>query len=128
MSSNPQCALDALLTPHPITLGQVALLEKIDSPLLKEGELLAADVIPSLYLLRLPASEAVGKLEHLREEAFRWADAITPEAYRKLQAQALEGLRVFFGMLPGFSTAQANSTRLSSASRHLFFRPKSSEL
>lgn len=115
MSSNPQCALDALLTPSPITLGQVALLEKIDSPLLKEGELLAADVIPSLYLLRLPASEAVGKLEHLREEAFRWADALTPEAYRKLQAQALEGLRAFFGMLPGSTEEDAEPKKASPA-------------
>jgi len=55
MSSNPQCALDALLTPSPITLGQVALLEKIDSPLLREGELLAADVIPSLSVSTAPA-------------------------------------------------------------------------
>ena len=116
MSSNPQCALDALLTPSPITLGQVALLEKIDSPLLKEGELLAADVIPSLYLLRLPASEAVGKLEHLREEAFRWADALTPKAYRKLQAQALEGLRAFFGMLPGSSTSSSEGAEPKKAS------------
>lgn len=96
----PQKALDALATPGKVTLGQVALLEKIGSPLLKEGTLVAADAIPSLYLLTLPAKEGVKHLETLQADAFAWADTLTNVQYGSLQQAAIKALQDFFGMLP----------------------------
>lgn len=98
--NTPQKALDALATPGKVTLGQVALLEKIDSPLLKEGTLVAADVIPSLYLLSLPAKEGVKHLETLQDDAFAWADTLTNARYAQLLTEALAAIQAFFGMLP----------------------------
>lgn len=97
----PQKALDALATPGKVTLGQVALLEKIHSPLLGEGKIEAADVIPSLYLLTLPACEGVTRLATLKTDAFMWADTLDNARYGALLAEALDALRAFFGMLPG---------------------------
>lgn len=96
----PEKALDALATPGKVTLGQVALLEKIDSPLLKDCGLLAYETIPSLYLLTLPASEGVAHMGTLQADAFAWADTLTTEQYGTLQQEALAALRAFFGMLP----------------------------
>ena len=98
--STPVKALDALATPGKVTLGQVALLEKIGSPLLKEGTLMAADVIPSLYLLSLPAKEGVKHLETLQDDAFAWADTLDNERYGTLLVEAMKAIQDFFGMLP----------------------------
>lgn len=101
MSENPQAALDALATPAPLTLGQVALLEKIKSPLLGGGEVTAADAIPGLYLLSQPSSEGARHLETLTEDAFAWADTLEPTAFRERWEAAIKGLRAFYALLPG---------------------------
>lgn len=99
--SNPVAAIDALATPHVLTLGQAALLEKIASPLLVGGEeACAADLIPSLYLLTLPSAEGAQHLCTLTAEAFQWADTLTPEVYRAKVQEAMAAVRTFYEMLP----------------------------
>lgn len=101
MSDNPQAALDALTAPAPLTLGQVALLEKIKSPLLGAGTPAAADVIPGLYLLSLPSAQGARHLDTLTEDAFAWADSLTPADFSRRWVEAIKALRAFYALLPG---------------------------
>ena len=101
MSDNPRKALDALADPAPLTLGQVALLEKIKSPLLSATNPAAADVIPALYLLSLPSAQGAKHLDTLTEDAFRWADTLAPNDFSRRWVAALKALRAFYALLPG---------------------------
>ena len=100
-AGNPQAAVDALADPAPLTLGQVALLEKIKSPLLGGGEQTAADVIPGLYLLSLPSAQGAKHLKTLTEDAFAWADTLRPADFSRRWVAALKALRAFYALLPG---------------------------
>ena len=100
MSDNPQAALDALTAPAPLTLGQVALLEKIKSPLLGAGNLAAADVIPGLFLLSIPSAQGAKHLDTLTEDAFAWADSLTPADFSRRWVEAIKALRAFYALLP----------------------------
>lgn len=98
---DPPAAVEGLATPKPLTLGQIALLEKIKSPLLGERcnpDLL--DLFPSLYLLTLPATEGVQHLDTLKADAMAWADGQTLEAIHHATAEAQKALAAFFGVLP----------------------------
>lgn len=98
----PEPALNALVDPHPVTLGQIALLEKIGSPLVvgSEGEVPAADLIPSLYLLTLPSREGVAHLTTLEADAFAWADGLTAAQFQEYLRTAMEGVKAFYELLP----------------------------
>lgn len=98
----PDAALDALTQPKAITLGQAALLEKIASPLVVacEVEPAAYDLIPSLYLLSLPAREGAAHLATLLPDAFAWADTLSPEQYQAAVREAGEAVRAFYELLP----------------------------
>lgn len=98
---DPPAAVDGLATPKPLTLGQLALLEKIKSPLLGERckpDLL--DLLPSLYLLTLPAAEGVQHLDTLKPDAMAWADGQTLDAIHRAAAEAQRALAAFFDALP----------------------------
>ena len=99
--ANPRAAVDALADPAPLTLGQVALLEKIRSPLLGGGEQAAADVIPGLYLLSLPSAEGAKHLKTLTEDAFAWADTLAPADFTRRWREAVAALAAFYALLPG---------------------------
>ncbi len=99
--SNPPAALDALTTPAPVTLGQVALLEKIKSPLVLPDAFNPIDAIQGLYLLSLPAAEGVKHLPTLDSDAYAWADTLTPQDFGNRLADALHALRNFYAMIPG---------------------------
>ncbi|MBR5879207.1 MAG: hypothetical protein IKY91_06595 [Akkermansia sp.] len=100
--STPQAALDALTQPHELTLGQAALLEKIGSPLIlpTEEEIGAFELIPSLYLLSLPAAEGIKHLKTLQADAFAWADTLTPLTYNQALTEAHEAIKAFYDLLP----------------------------
>lgn len=100
-AGNPQTVLDAIADPAPLTLGQVALLEKIKSPLLSATNPAAADVIPGLYLLSLPSAQGARHLDTLTEDAFAWADTLSPGDFSKRWVAALKALRAFYALLPG---------------------------
>lgn len=98
----PNAALDALLSPPKLTLGQVALLEKINSPLVlpTEGEPAAYDLIPSLYLLTLTAAEGATHLPTLQADALAWADSLTPVQYLQALKAASAAIQNFYNLLP----------------------------
>lgn len=98
---DPPSAVEGLATPNPLTLGQLALLEKIKSPLLGERckpDLL--DLLPSLYLLTLPAAEGVQHLDTLKPDAMAWADGQTLDTIHRAAAEAQKALAAFFDALP----------------------------
>lgn len=98
---NPPQALDGLTDPNPITLGQLALLEKIKSPLLGEAAVpLLLDLIPSLYLLSLPAAEGVKHLGSLLPDALQWADALPPGEIAEHAKRAQAAVNAYFDALP----------------------------
>ena len=98
---NPPQAIDGLTDPSPITLGQLALLEKIKSPLLGEATVpLLLDLIPSLYLLSLPAAEAVKHLDSLLPDALEWADSLAPDEIGTRAKTAQKAVNAYFDALP----------------------------
>ncbi len=98
---DPPQALDGLTNPKPLTLGQLALLEKIGSPFLKEaGMPLLLDLLPSLYLLSLPAAEGVAHLKTLEMDALAWADTLAPGELGTRARAAQEAVSAYFAALP----------------------------
>ena len=102
IAPNPSAALDALTHPattkvgrfevRELTLGTMAVLQKIGSPLAAPGkELDFPAVVELLYVLTRPAGEtlrllAVGR-DAFEAEAYAWADGVTnAEATELLQA------------------------------------------
>ena len=100
-SANPPQALNGLTDPDPITLGQLALLEKIGSPFLKAaGVPLLLDLLPSLYLLALPATEGVAHLKTLEADALAWADTLAPGEVAERSRAAQAAVNAYFAALP----------------------------
>ena len=95
----PAAALEALASPAPLTLGQVALLDLYKCPIL-EGNIddLNATAF-ALYLLSMPLEEAV-HAAHLPERAIAWADGIGVDGYNARLVDALGAIRAFYHMLP----------------------------
>ena len=100
--STPNAALDAILQPHRLTLGQAALLEKIASPLIvpTDAEPTALDLLPSLFLMSIPAAEGLKHLPTLQQDALSWADGLTPADYQRALAGASQAIKAFYDLLP----------------------------
>lgn len=100
-AANPPQALDGLTNPAPLTLGQLALLEKVGSPFLKAaGVPLLLDLLPSLYLLALPAAEGVAHLKTLEADALAWADTLAPGEVAERSRAAQAAVNAYFAALP----------------------------
>lgn len=100
MAGNPKQALDALINPSPLTLGQFALLERIGSPLLDGQYSSVSDTGAGLWLLSLPAAEAGKRWSEAYTASIPWLDALAPAEYSRRLAQALAGITAFYRMLP----------------------------
>lgn len=99
--ANPPQVIDGFTTPSPITLGQIALLEKIKSPLVAANapcELL--DLLPSLYLLSMSAREGLEHLPTLQADALAWADTLSHQQAIEATQKAQAALQAFFTALP----------------------------
>ena len=96
---NPKDALDALVDPSPLTLGQIALLDLYKSPLL-EGKIDDLNaVLFGLWLLSMPLEEAVAQA-HFPEGAIVWGGSLTTEEYNRRLEDAMNGIAAFFHILP----------------------------
>lgn len=95
----PAKALEAMVAPAPLTLGQVALLDLYKLPIL-EGNIddLSATVF-AVWLLSMPLEQAVAEA-HFPEKAFVWAEAIGVGEYNDRLVKALNAIACFNGMLP----------------------------
>ena len=95
----PATALEAMVAPAPLTLGQVALLDLYKSPIL-EGKIdnLSATVF-AVWLVSMPLDRAVVEA-HFPEKAFVWAEKIGVQEYNDLLVKALNAIAAFNHMLP----------------------------
>lgn len=98
---NPPQVIAGFLSPAPVTLGQLALLEKIGSPFVVEKQSpILLDYLPSLYLLTFPAREGLNHLANLEAEALAWADTLTHQAVMEAMQSANAAIQTFFATLP----------------------------
>lgn len=102
IAPNPSAALDALTSPattkvgrfevHELTLGTMAILQKIGSPIATRGkDLDFPAIVELLYVLTRPASETrqilAGGRDAFEAAAYAWADGVTnAEATKMIQA------------------------------------------
>lgn len=99
--ANPPQVIDGFTTPSPITLGQIALLEKIKSPLVTpSGSCELLDLLPSLYLLSMSAREGLEHLPTLQADALAWADTLSHQQAIEATQKAQAALQAFFAALP----------------------------
>ena len=95
----PDEALEALCTPDPLTLGQVALLDLYKLPIL-DGKIDDLNKTAfALWLLSMPLEQAVSEA-HFPEKAIVWAEKIGVDEYNDRLVAALNAIARFYGMLP----------------------------
>lgn len=95
----PAKALQAMVAPAPLTLGQVALLDLYKCPIL-EGKIDDVNATAfALWLLDMPLEQAVVEA-HFPEKAIVWADGVGVDGYNERLVKALNAVAGFYGMLP----------------------------
>lgn len=100
---NPPIVLTGLTRPAPLSLGRLALLEKIGSPFIGEPRQASfREILPSLYLCHLPYEEAIeaAYAPALETLALKWAAEMGREEYQARVAALNAALADFFGALP----------------------------
>ncbi|MEG2613757.1 MAG: hypothetical protein RR996_01820 [Alistipes sp.] len=100
--ANPPAAINAMALPHPLTLGTIALLEKVRSPFFAdpEEETTAIETILSLYIVSLPACDAIRHLATLEHDAMAWADTLTVDEYRQRIGELQAAIYAFYSAFP----------------------------
>lgn len=95
----PDKALEAMVEPAQLTLGQVALLDLYKCPIL-DGKIddLNATAF-ALWLLDMPLERAVAEA-HFPEKAIVWAGEVGVDGYNSRLVKALDAIGRFYGMLP----------------------------
>jgi len=95
----PDKALEAMVEPAPLTLGQVALLDLYKCPIL-EGKIDDVNATAfALWLLDMPLEQAVAEA-HFPEKAIVWAGEVGVDGYNSRLVKALDAIGRFYGMLP----------------------------
>lgn len=99
-TANEQKGLDALINPAPITIGHLARLERIKSPLLTGNFKNMNDCIKAVYITELPASEVAKHIETIDTDALEFADTLTHDQYKEKVTKLLDSLFAWWDMLP----------------------------
>lgn len=95
----PDKALEAMVEPAPLTLGQIALLDLYKCPIL-DGKIDDVNATAfALWLLSMPLERAVAEA-HFPERAIVWAGEVGVDGYNERLVKALEAIGRFYGMLP----------------------------
>ena len=102
--TNPTAGVDALVDPSPLTIAQVAVLSRANSPVLF-GRVENLDrALEALYLTSIPAAEAVRRIKAgtAQDDAVAWAEAELrePGAYADRMVALLDAIAAFWKMLP----------------------------
>lgn len=98
MATNEQKGLDALIAPPSFTLGHLARLERIQSPLLGAEFTNLNENLKAICALRMSASEFVKNADNLEPFALDLGDKLTMDEYEKALNDLVEGL-VSYGIL-----------------------------
>lgn len=98
--TNEQKGLDAVINPSPLTIGKLARLERIQSPLLEGKFDKLSDCLAALYILSLPAAEVLKHVETLEADALAFSETLTHDEYKRQLTELLDGLFAWWEMLP----------------------------
>lgn len=102
--TNPIAGVDALVNPHPLTIARVALLSRVNSPVLFGHADDLDRCIEALYLTTVPVAEAAGSIRAGRQadDALEWAEEALSEqgAYATAMVGLLDSITAFWNMLP----------------------------
>ena len=125
---NPAASLDALAATPELTLGKMAVLTRINSPILV-GE--ASDIpstLTALWIIATPFGEVLENRQDLETPALKWGERMEPAEYRRRIIAAMDAVDAYYGMLPrkepagkkkrrGPETGRSPSSRSGSAAR-----------
>jgi hypothetical protein len=98
--NEPKAAIEAVLSPAPLTIGKFALLVKHKCPIL-DGNLedIESNIL-ALYIFSRPIGEVIDVAENLSRLSLEWAESLSPLDYRKKISELLDALAAFYEMLP----------------------------
>lgn len=97
---NPAASLDALAATPELTLGKMAVLTRINSPILV-GE--ASDIpstLTALWILASPFDEVLENRHDLETPALKWGERMEPAEYRRRIIAAMDAVDAYYAMLP----------------------------
>lgn len=100
MTDTPEAVVDAIARPNPLTLGKLAVLEKIQSPLLRGDVSKLTENLKAIWVYDKPIEEVAKHFGDADEQALIYAESISPEQYEEKVCAIIEGIGRFFGMLP----------------------------
>lgn len=99
-NANPEAALDALMNPAPLTLAQIALLEKVKSPVLVADITSLYDNAVAVWIYRNKAAYVAHNLERREELAMEMVEAMTQDEYGDELTRLVRAVTAFYEMLP----------------------------
>lgn len=100
--TNPIASVEALVDPKPLTIAKVAILSRVNSPVLF-GKVDGPGVaLEALYLTSIPAAEALKHIATAKDDAIVWAEEALkePGAYSDRMCALLDAITAFWKMLP----------------------------
>ena len=103
----PKASLDALVDPAPLTIAQIAVLERVKSPVPTGNIDSVNDCLVALYLMSMPVREA-GRMartlpvDEIEGKALDWADSedMSGAEYNERLSALLGACTSFWKMLP----------------------------
>lgn len=100
MNENPKASLSAILSPGGLTLGKIALLCDLESPILMGKVDSIADTLVALYVIEQPLRDVLSHVKTVRAEAISFYDGLDTVEYGRKVASALDMVARFYEMLP----------------------------
>ena len=97
---NPAASLDALSATPELTLGKMAVLTRIDSPVLVGDATDIPSTLTALWILAAPFDEVLANRADLETPALQWGERMEPAEYRKRIIAALDAVQQYYDMLP----------------------------
>lgn len=102
--TNPIASVDALTSPAPLTMARIALLSRINSPVLFGRAEDVAKCVEALYLANAPIADAAksAKSGTVDVDALAWAEGALKDSgeYAEKMCALLDAITAFWKMLP----------------------------
>lgn len=101
----PAASINAIVNPAPLTIAQMAILEKIHSPIVFGNIDDLGECLKALWLMSLPVREA-GKwvdddhISRVDQKAIEWASEMNGDEYCSSLSSLLKACTAFWKMLP----------------------------
>lgn len=97
---NPAASLDALAATPELTLGKMAVLTRINSPILVGEAVDIPSTLTALWILAAPFDEVLANRADLETPALRWGERMEGTEYRRRIIAALDAVQQYYDMLP----------------------------